>query len=365
VTLREELAATGATLVEDGENGVRVIPPSTSSLARAVAAVRAHRLPLHVRGSGDAPANAPQAGVLFDLASLDRIAAVDGETGVARVEAGCSVAALESAVRRSGCTLGPLLPSVRAGSVGAWLAGPTRGDRGVPGGSRRQTAALTVAAVLADGHIAEGRAAPGRSGLIELALGGGGRLEIVAAAWIRLRTATPALASAWSCADLPAALSALERLCLHRVAPARARIRAGEGGATLGMTWEGVESAAIARDRAARLLIGSCAPAPHVPPNFVREPPEGHPVEVDARWGSLRGWSALGDLHLFALHPGGAFAVLSLPDAAEAEQCAALARAAGARVIAPRRLRDSGAGWEAAGAAAVFQRLAHELGVAT
>src|SRR5438067_1717306 len=141
-------------LVEDGE-GIRVTPSSVASLARAVAVVRAHRVALRVRGSGDAPVNAPPSGVLLDLGSLDRIATVNAATGIARVEAGCSVAALESAVRRAGCTLGPLLPSVRAGSVGAWLAGPTRGARGIPG-ARRETAALSLAAVLPDGRIAEG-----------------------------------------------------------------------------------------------------------------------------------------------------------------------------------------------------------------
>src|SRR2546427_591627 len=176
VTVRDDLAAAGATLVEDGE-GIRVTPSSVASLARAVAVVRAHRVALRLRGSGDAPVNAPPSGVLLDLGSLDRIATVNSATGIARVEAGCSVAALESAVRRAGCTLGPLLPSVRAGSVGAWLAGPTRRARGVAG-ARRETAALSLAAILPDGRIAEGRAAPTKAvgpDLAHLSLRGGGR----------------------------------------------------------------------------------------------------------------------------------------------------------------------------------------------
>ena len=95
----------------------------------------------------------------------------------------------------------------------------------------------------------------------------------------------------------------------------------------------------------------------------VRDAADGHPVEVDARWSSLPAWSPHGDLHLFGLHAAGAFAVLSLPDARPADECAALARAAGTRVIAPRRLRDAGPGWEAAGAAAAWQRLVEALGV--
>ena len=320
---------------------------------------------MRLRGSGDAPVNAPASGVLLDLGSLDRIATVNAATGIARVEAGCSVAALESAVRRAGCTLGPLLPSVRAGSVGAWLAGPTRGARGIAG-ARRETAALSLAAILPDGRIAEGRAAPAKAvgpDLAHLSLGGGGRLCVIAAAWIRLFPATPALASAWSCPDVAAAVSALELVCQRRLAPARARILVGADGARLALAWEGVESAAIERDRAARLLAATCSPLPEVPANWVRDPAEGHPIEVDARWASLRGWSPHGDLHLFGLHAGGSFAVLSLPEARAAEECAALARAAGARVIAPRRLRDSGPGWEAAGAGAAWQRLVEVLGV--
>ena len=366
MTLRDDLAATKVVLVEDGDGGLRATPPSIAALARAVAVIRMHRAPLRVRGSGDAPTNAPPSGVLLDLASLDRIASIEAATGIARVEAGCSVAALESAVRRAGCTLGPLLPSVRAGSVGAWLAGPTRGARGVRG-ARRETAALTVAAVLADGRLAEGRCVPAKAvgpDLDQLALGGGERTSVVASAWIRLFPVAPALASAWSCADLASAVSALELVCQHRVAPARARILAGVDGARLAMAWEGLESGAIDRDHAARLLRDHCTPLPDVPSNWVKDSMDGHRVEVDARWSGLRGWSPQGDLHLFGLHADGAFAVLALPEARSADECAALARAAGARVMAPRRVRDAGPGWEASGAGAAWQRLVDALGAA-
>jgi FAD/FMN-containing dehydrogenase len=365
--LREDLAATSAAVVEEAQGGYRVTPPSIASLGRAVAVVRAWKLPLRVRGSGDAPVPAPQDGVLLDLGSLDRIASVDGATGIARVEAGCSLGALEAAARRAGCTLGPLLSSVRAGSLGAWLAGPTRGERGIPG-ARRETAALSVAAVLADGRIAESRAAP-RSAtgpdLDHLALGGGGRLCVVAAAWVRLFPVAPALASGWTCPSLPTAVAALERICLDRNAPARARVVAGGEGARLAMAWEGLETAPMERDRAARTLasLGFVQDREQGANAWVREPSGGHPVEVDARWASLRGWSQQGEMQLLGMHAGGAFATLALSDARGAEDCAALARAAGARVIAPRRMRDSGPAWDAMGAGAVWKRLIEALGV--
>src|SRR5207245_406724 len=121
--LREDLSATGSAVLAEGE-GLRVTPPSIAALGRAVAVLRGHGLPVRVRGNGDAPVEAPKGGALLELTGLDRIASVDGATGIARVEAGCSVAALETAARRAGGTLGPLLPSVRAGPGGAWLAAP-------------------------------------------------------------------------------------------------------------------------------------------------------------------------------------------------------------------------------------------------
>ena len=372
-SLRERLEATGATVVEDGSGadslslaGLRVTPPSIAALGRAVAVVRAHRLPLRVRGGGDAPVPAPPGGALIDLSPLDRISTVDGKTGIARVEAGCSVAALEAAARRAGSTLGPLLPTVRAGSVGAWLAGPTRGERGVPG-SRRETAALSVAAVLSDGRIAESRAAPRSAAgpdLDHLSLGGSGRLSVVAAAWIRLFPASPALVSSWRCGSVTAAVAAVERLCLDRTAPARARIQGQAGGARLALAWEGLETAPIERDRGARTLQAlGCAPDPDAATNqWVREPLPGQPVEVDARWTALRECAAT-SLQLVGLHAGGSFATLALPQAESADACAAQARSVGARVLAPRRLRDAGPSWESMGAGAAWARLIEALGV--
>lgn len=367
MSLREDLAASGASVMEEAQGGVRVTPPSIASLGRVVAVLRAHKLPLRVRGSGDAPVHAPPKGALVDVGSLDRIASVDGQTAIARVEAGCSVAALEQAARRAGCTLGPLLPSVRAGSIGAWLAGPTRGERGIPG-SRRETAALSVAAVLADGRIAESRAAP-RSAtgpdLDHLALGGSGRLCVVAGAWIRLFPLAPALAGSWTCRNLETAVAGLEKLCHERLAPARARILGGGDSTRLAAAWEGLETAPLDRDRAGNVLaaLGFAAEGDQGANQWVREAVAGHPIEVDARWASLKSWSQQGEIQAVGLHAGGAFATLALPEARGAEECAAQARRAGARVIAPRRLRDPGPAWDAMGAGAVWKRLIEALGV--
>ena len=360
--LRDDLATTGSAVIAEGA-GLRVTPPSVAVLGRAVAVLRAHRLPVRVRGNGDAPVEPPANGALLELGALDRIASIDSSTGIARVEAGCSVAALETAARRAGATLGPLLPSVRAGSVGAWLAGPTRGERGIPG-ARRETAALSVAAVLADGHLAESRAAP-RSAtgpdLDHLALGGAGRLCVIATAWIRLFPAAPPAYAAWRMPDVAAALAAVARLCRDRIAPARGMVRVQEGGALAALSWEGPESARILRDRAVRSLGEPLAidAGPEV-----RGPVSAGAIEVDTRWGSLDHIALrpdVAEIALYGMHAGGAFAVLSL-DSLGVEQCADAARATGATVIAPRRLRAAAPSWAEMGAGHVWTRLIAALG---
>lgn len=360
--LRDDLSETGSAVVAEGE-GLRVTPPSPVALGKAVAVLRAHLLPVRVRGNGDAPVEAPAGGALLELTGLDRIAAVDGPTGIARVEAGCSVSALETAARRGGATLGPLLPSVRAGSVGAWLGGPTRGERGIPG-SRRETAALSVSAVLADGRLAESRAAP-RSAtgpdLDHLALGGSGRLCVLAAAWIRLFPAAPPAYAAWKAPDLAAAVRMVERLCCDRLAPARGMLRAREGEALVALSWEGPEAARLWRGRAVRALgepLGIDA-GPEV-----RAPASSSGIEVDARWDALAAFAwhpGAAEIALYGMHAGGAFAVLSLASEGN-EQCAGAARRPGLRVIAPRRLREAGPSWKEMGAGAAWERLVAALG---
>jgi FAD binding domain len=360
--LRDDLSATGSAVVAEGE-GLRVTPPSAAALGKAVAVLRAHLLPVRVRGNGDAPVEAPAGGALLELTALDRIAAVDGPTGIARVEAGCSVAALETAARRAGATLGPLLPSVRAGSVGAWLGGPTRGERGVPG-SRRETAALSVSAVLADGRLAESRAAP-RSAtgpdLDHLALGGSGRLCVIAAAWVRLFPAAPVAYAAWRVRDLVAGVRLVEGLCRDRLAPARGMLQLQEGEALVALSWEGPEAARLWRARAARALGEPLAldAGPEV-----RAPASSRGIEVDARWdalGAFAGRPGAAAIALYGMHAGGTFAVLSL-ESEGIEPCAAAARGPGLRILGPRRVREAGPSWKEMGAGEAWDRLVAALG---
>jgi FAD/FMN-containing dehydrogenase len=380
--VRDELVAAGCSVLAEaaeiaGAEGTErvltfhVSPKSSAALARALGILRARRLQIRVRGASDTVEPPRPGSALLDLSALDRIGAVDERGALVRAEAGCSIAALEVTVRRAGFTLGPLLPSVRGGSLGAWLAGPTRGERGIPG-SRRETAAVALGFVLPDGRALETRCVPrSASGpdLDHLVLGGGGRLGVLFAAWIRLLPAMEALALRCAAASLPSAVGALEMLCLVRLAPARARVLLeAPDRASLAMAWEGPLTARMERARAQRLLRDGFGAAElgGGALQWLRSPAAPHAIEVDARWGSLRAWAQRhqdlpgSELQLVGLHAGGAFGVL-MPAGADADSCATSARVCRARVLSPRRLRDAGPGWPEQGAGAIWARLVEEL----
>jgi hypothetical protein len=203
-------------------------------------------------------------------------------------------------------------------------------------------------------------------------------VSVIAGAWIRLLPEVPLVAAVWEGASTAACVGALEKLCLDRLAPARARLAvAPDGGARLAAAWEGARQAPLHRERAARALLES-VPALReakeegdVAADFLRAPAAAHAVEVDARWEDLGAWagqpaaSAPGaELSLCGLHAGGAFAVLSVAGAETrpGEACAASARGAGARILAPRRLRDHELSWEQMGAGDAWKRLLWALG---
>jgi FAD/FMN-containing dehydrogenase len=341
-----------------------VQPGDVASLAREVAQLRRAGTRIAVRGEGDSVSAAAE--VVLDLGKLNRVIAVDGVTGIARVEAGCGVEALEAAAREASATVGPLLPSVRRGSVGAWLAGPTRGERGIPG-ARRETAALAVSVVLPDGRIAESRAAP-RSAtgpdLDHLALGGEGRLFVVAAAVIRLFPEARSSAAAFRVPSLGAAVDALARLCRDRLEPVRAVARRAGDAALLVSSWQGAASGSLHRDRAMRALDRAGGAVPADPAAALDAVPESGRLEVDGTWESLLRIANEGGADGFdfaGLHAGGAFAALECGEAPELS--AARLRIPGLRIIAPGRLRDAAPGWESMGAGGIWDRFAAAMGM--
>ena len=184
---------------------------------------------------------------------------------------------------------------------------------------------------------------------------------MIAAAWVRLFPAAPPAYAAWRAPDLASALRTVEGLCMDRLTPARGMLRLQDRGALLALSWEGPESARLLRERAVRVL----GPPLEVDAGpEVRAPASSRAIEVDARWSALEAFarhSGAAEVALYGMHAGGAFAVLSLA-ADGVEQCAAAARTDGARLVAPRRLRDAGPAWEAMGAGAAWNRLVAALG---
>src|SRR5262249_48729128 len=152
-----------------------------------------------------------------------------------------------------------------------------------------------------------------------------------------------------------------EGLCRDRLAPARGMLQLQEAGALVALSWEGPEAARLWRARAVRALgepLGLDA-GPEV-----RAPASSRGIEVDASWDALfafAGHSGAAAIALYGMHAGGAFAVLTLGSEG-IEQCAAVARGPGLRILGPRRVREAGPSWKEMGAGEPWERLVAALG---
>lgn len=343
--------------------GVMVRPRGALEVSRAVAIAQKLGRPLRVRGEGDM-LNAPGPGaVLVDLSRLERVLEVDSRSAVARVESGCQVASLDSQVRREGLTVGPLLVSTLRGSVGAWLAGPTRGERAAPPG-RLETAALALQVVLAGGTRAESRAGP-RSAtgpdLDHLVVGGQGRLAILVAATVRLLPLGGAPSdSAHGFDDVAPAIAALAALCRLPLPPARARLERTDAGAALGLRYEGPRAARDSAKALALLVELGAQPLSTGAAAGLQarvDAPTAAACDFACDWSTLPALFGAGArADLVALHADGAFVTLPAPDGVDA--LAAAGAATGARLVWPTRLAptDFWSGW-GDGAADRFREL--------
>jgi FAD/FMN-containing dehydrogenase len=349
----EQLAAAGLQASPLGP-GLRVVLRSESELQRALAACALLKLRARARGEGDALREPPAGSALLDLAPINRIGRPDPVSLTVRAEAGARVLDVEDAAQREGLTLGPLLPGARAGSVGAWLAGPTRGNRAIPGG-RLETAALTVRGMLADGTPVETRAAP-RSAtgpdLDHVTLGAAGLTTVVAAATLRLFPRPSAFDRATARVADPG--PALARVVRAGLDPWQARIE----GNRVEVLFAGPRAGVRARD-ARRLMGGEDAAGP--------ETGHGPWLELDVPWeAAAPALAAVGisvdslRAEILALHAGGCCAAIAL-DRQDGRVAAEAARHAGARVIGPSAYRKTEAPWAAAGAGAVWTRLTDAL----
>jgi hypothetical protein len=277
--------------------------------------------------------------IALELTRLSEIAAPDERACLIRVGAGALVRDVEARAIQFGLTLGPLLPSSPRKTVGAWLAGPTRGERAIPAG-RLETSALALEAVLADGSRYHSKEAP-RSAtgpdLDHLLLGGEGRLGIITRATLRLfPRALVEAAGARSASSAIAAVEALRDFSRTDSAPVEARWDRTRG--IVEARFAGIGAAVRARKFGSEPVAG-------------REIIRGH-LELAGSWNA---WGAISPLRPFAmqfvsLHANGAFGALEFESPEEADAAAAHAQAIGFAIVSPRRLRPPPSrGWSNAG----------------
>jgi len=336
-------AALGEVETHEKDGGVAVLlwPRAAHDVARAVSI--AARL-----GAKVAVTRRLRPGLLaLQMHRLDAVEAPDEANCLVRVGAGALVRQVEARAIQSGLTLGPLLPSTARKRVGAWLSGPTRGERSIPG-DRLETAALALEAVLAEASFYRSRETP-RSAtgpdLDHLLLGGEGRFGLITRATLRLfpRALAEATASR-RVTGLVEAVAAVREASLEGLSPAEARWERALG--TVEARFTGMFSA----PRARRFGAGGIA---------------GHEMaRADLELcGSWRAWNAATPLrpeafHLVGIHLDGAFGALRFEDPSELERAAHHAQAIGFAVVSPRCLRAPvGAGLQAAGAAALHEAL--------
>lgn len=283
-----------------------------------------------------------------DPSGLASIEAPDEVSCIVRVGAGAMVRDVEARAIQAGLSLGPLLPSTQTKTVGAWLSGPTRGERAVPPG-RLETAALALEAVLPDGGVYRSREVPRSAAgpdLDHLLLGGEGRFGILTRATLRLfPRALVESAAATRAGSLLEALEATRGAVHGGLAPVETR-------------WDrarGIVEARFVGSHAARRAR-----------SFGSEPIGGRNIRGHLELaGSWKAWGAASPLRadaiqLVALNADGAFGALEFTDPEDAERAAVHARVIGFTVVSPRRLRPSPeSGWT--GAHDAFERLARAL----
>jgi alkyldihydroxyacetonephosphate synthase len=221
------LRAAAGQLFEEGP-GLRAAPATVEAAAETVAEAAGRGIPVVLGGPG------PGA-LLLDRTRLDGVGPVDEEAMWIRAEAGARLTEVEVALRGRGLTLGSQPPSVLpGGTVASWLEGPLAGRRAEDG--RIGPAAAAVEAVLPDGTLYRGRAAPRTGagpGIVGLLLGGGGAAGTIVAATLKAQPVAARrehLAARGTSADVAGLLPRL--LALPRL-PAELELRVEEGGAVL------------------------------------------------------------------------------------------------------------------------------------
>ena len=192
-----ELCADEALGVPAGKPAYVVWPGHRDEVAAVVRVARAAGASVTARGAGTGLSGAatPDDGaVLVSFARMDRVLEVDPVDGVAVVQPGVSLEALDAAAGEHGLTY-PVHPGEQSASLGGTVATNAGGMRAVRYGVTRAHV-LGLEAVLADGSVVRtgGRLAKISSGydLTQLLVGSEGTLALVTEVIVRLHPALPA-----------------------------------------------------------------------------------------------------------------------------------------------------------------------------
>ncbi len=209
---------------------VIVWPESAVEIAAIMRWAQETGVPLTPCGSGSGivgGALGDPRGVTLDLTRLDRIVEIDDVSLLVRVQPGINGQRLEDQLNARGYTLGHFPQSLRASTLGGWIAHRAAGVASTRFGKIEDLVeALEV--VLPTGEIVRTRAVP-RSAtgpdLDQLFIGSEGAFGIVTEATVTIRLCPAARQwQAYSVDSFPAALDAIRRVIQQDLRPAIVRL---------------------------------------------------------------------------------------------------------------------------------------------
>lgn len=211
--------------------GVVVYAKSTDDVRTTVNIASRHGLPVSAQGgrSGvEGGAVAPAGGIALDLTGLDRVIALDTDSGIVRVQGGVFGPDLEASLNDAGFTIGHFPQSFGLSTVGGWLACRSAGQYSNRYG-KIEDIVRGLRVVLANGDVVDvgghgPREAVGPD-LVQLFVGSEGTLGIITEATLVVRR-RPAyeMRAAYSFPSFPEGLKACQRILQRDAHPAVLRL---------------------------------------------------------------------------------------------------------------------------------------------
>jgi len=186
--------------VAPGRPGFVVRPGSTGEVSAVLRIASEHGLAVTARGSGTGLSGAAipgPGGLVVSFERMNRVPEIDRANGVAVVQPGVTLAALDAAAAAEGLVY-PVFPGEMSASVGGTVATNAGGMRAVKYGVTRQHV-LGLEAVLASGEVLRtgGRHVKNATGydLTQLIVGSEGTLALVTEVIVRLYPRLPSQAT--------------------------------------------------------------------------------------------------------------------------------------------------------------------------